>query len=155
MAALDTTVLVDLLHPNRQRKQQALAKIEALASRSETIATARVDLAELYVGIELSDDPEREYDRAAGTSRNVELILELGRVPLPSRTGRFTAHLRRIGGPAGDMDVLIAAIAPWHTVIAWSRGIRPIFRTSPTSEWRRTEPLTSHARFGRLLGSLP
>ena len=68
MACLDTTVLVDLLRSNRRRKHRALGKIEVLVNRGETIVTTRVNLAELYVGIELSDDPERDYRRGSGHS---------------------------------------------------------------------------------------
>ncbi|MGD0517835.1 MAG: PIN domain-containing protein [Thermoguttaceae bacterium] len=72
MACLDTTVLIDLLRSNPDRKRQALDKIEQLSARGETIATTRFNLAELYVGIELSVDPERDYQRVRGILDDTE-----------------------------------------------------------------------------------
>ena len=110
MACLDTTLLIDLLRSNPERKRRALAKIEVLARCGERIVTTRVNLAELYVGIELFDDPEREYQRVRGILDYINAILEFDDLAAQS-FGQITAHLRRIGRPAGDMDVLIAATA--------------------------------------------
>ena len=110
MACLDTTLLIDLLRSNPERKRRALAKIEVLASCGERIVTTRVNLAELYVGVELFDDPEREYQRVRGILDYINAILEFDDLAAQS-FGQITAHLRRIGRPAGDMDVLIAATA--------------------------------------------
>lgn len=110
MACLDTTLLVDLLRSNPERKRRALGKIEVLADRGEAVVTSRVNLAELYVGIELSDDPERDFRRARGILDRLDSILEFD--DLAAREfGQITAHLRRIGRPAVDVDVLIASIA--------------------------------------------
>lgn len=113
MACLDTTVLVDLLRSNRSRKHKAIAKIEGLVNRGEPVVTTRVNLAELYVGVELSDDPDREYQRIRGILKHISAVLEFDDVAAQA-FGQMAAHLRRIGRPVGDMDVLIAATALAH-----------------------------------------
>jgi tRNA(fMet)-specific endonuclease VapC len=110
MACLDTTLLVDLLRSNPDRKHRALGKIEVLANHGERIVTTRINLAELYVGIELSDDPKRAYRRVRGVLDHLHSILEFDDLAAQA-FGEVTAHLRRKGQPAGDMDVLIAATA--------------------------------------------
>ncbi|MGW8258146.1 MAG: type II toxin-antitoxin system VapC family toxin [Thermoguttaceae bacterium] len=118
MACLDTTVLVDLLRSNPQRKRRALNKIEQLSARGEAIATTRFNVAELYVGLELSDDPQRNYQRVRDVLDELDAILEFD--DLVARSfGHITAHLRRSGRPAGDFDVLIAAtsIAAGHALL--------------------------------------
>jgi hypothetical protein len=57
MACLDTTLLVDLLRSNPRQKSRALDKTGELAGCDEVIDTTRSNLAELYVGIELAEDP--------------------------------------------------------------------------------------------------
>jgi predicted nucleic acid-binding protein len=113
MACLDTTLLVDLLRSNPKRKREAIEKIEILVKSRETIVTTRMNLAELYVGVELSDDPERDYEQVRGILDYVSVILELDDSAAQA-FGQTTAHLRRLGRPAGDLDVLIAATALAH-----------------------------------------
>ena len=60
MASLDTTILVDLLRRRSVFHARALAKMDQLAARAEPLATTRFTVAELQVGIELSDNPERD-----------------------------------------------------------------------------------------------
>jgi predicted nucleic acid-binding protein len=110
MACLDTTLLVDLLRTNQKQKNRALAKIEALLDRGEAIVTTRINLAELYVGIELSDDPERDYFGVRDILNDIDAILEFDD-QVARVFGQISAHLRRIGRPVADMDLLIAAIA--------------------------------------------
>jgi tRNA(fMet)-specific endonuclease VapC len=118
MACLDTTVLVDLLRANRDRKRRALDKIEQLTASGEAIVTTRFNLAELYVGIELSDDPARDYRRIHGILDDLDAILEFDDVAAQS-FGQIAAHLRRIGRPTGDLDMLIAAtsLAGGHNLL--------------------------------------
>ncbi|HVX85202.1 MAG TPA: hypothetical protein VH253_10495 [Phycisphaerae bacterium] len=61
MALLDTTVFLDLggKHGRRYRAP-AEAMIRQLLAGGETLMSSRVNLAELYVGVELADDPARE-----------------------------------------------------------------------------------------------
>lgn len=110
MACLDTTLLIDLLRSNRERRHRALAKIEVVAGRSEQIVTTRLNLAELYVGIELSDDPPRDGQRVCSVLKHLDGILDFDDAAAKVY-GQVTAHLLRTGLPAGDMDVLIAATA--------------------------------------------
>jgi tRNA(fMet)-specific endonuclease VapC len=109
MACLDTSFLVDLQRRNTEFGRRAARRVVELAARGETLATTRLNAAELYLGVELARDRRRELD-------NVERILsDLDILPFDDNAAwlfaRSTAHLRRIGRPAGDMDVLIAATA--------------------------------------------
>jgi tRNA(fMet)-specific endonuclease VapC len=108
MACLDTTVLVDLLRSNRDRKRRALKKLEELSSRGESLVTTRLNVAELYVGVELSDDPGRDYRQIHEILGDLDGILEFD--DLAARSfGQIAAFLRRAGRPTGDLDILIAA----------------------------------------------
>lgn len=107
MACLDTTVLVDLVRPPGEWKRRALEKVRELVRRGEGLVTTRFNLAELYVGVERSDDPQREeaaIQAVAGDFGVLDFDDRAARL-----FGQITAHLQRIGKPAGDMDVLIAA----------------------------------------------
>jgi tRNA(fMet)-specific endonuclease VapC len=112
MACLDTSFLIDLHRRNTDLGQRASRKMVELAEHGETLVTSRLCLAELYVGIELARDRAREVHHLHQILRDLEI--------LPFHDGaawmfaRSTAHLRRIGRPAGDMDVLIAATALAH-----------------------------------------
>ena len=117
MACLDTTILVDLGRPGAKLWRRALRKVGQLVARGETLVTTRFNIAELYVGVERSENPELE-------ERAVEAILQpLGVLDFDGRATRLfaqmTAHLQQIGRPAGDMDVLIAAasVAAGHCLI--------------------------------------
>jgi len=109
MACLDTSFLVDLQRRNTESGRRAARRITELAARGETLATTRLNAAELYLGVELARDRRRKLD-------SVDRVLsDLDILPFDDRAAwlfaRSTAHLRRIGRPAGDMDVLIAATA--------------------------------------------
>jgi predicted nucleic acid-binding protein len=110
MACLDTTLLVDLLRSDPESKRRALGEVEALAGRGEQIVTTRLNLAELYVGIELSDDFQRGREKVRNVLSHLHCVLEFDD-SAARLFGEITAHLQRIGRPAGDMDVLIAAVA--------------------------------------------
>jgi tRNA(fMet)-specific endonuclease VapC len=118
MACLDTTVLIDLLRSNLDWKRRALDKIEQLSSRGESIVTTRFNLAEIYVGIELSDNPQRDFQRVHGILDDIDAILEFDDFAAQS-FGQTAAHLRRIGRPTGDLDILIAAtsLAAGHALL--------------------------------------
>jgi tRNA(fMet)-specific endonuclease VapC len=118
MACLDTTILIDLLRSNAERRGRALAKIKELANRGESIVTTRLNLAELYVGIERSDNPQRDGQRVLDVLKHLDGFLEFDDSAAKA-FGQITAHLRRTGLPAGDMDVLIAstAMAKGHRLI--------------------------------------
>jgi tRNA(fMet)-specific endonuclease VapC len=113
MACLDTTLLVDLLRSNSGPKRAAIAKIKVLADRREQIVTTRFNLAELYTGIELSAHSKRDFERIRSILDHIDTVLEFDDIAAQT-FGQAAAHLRRIGRPAGDMDVLIAATAMSH-----------------------------------------
>lgn len=117
MACLDTTILVDLTRRGPNLRNRAFQKVQELLARGEFLATTRFNVAELYVGVERADDPDRE-------GQLVEEALEgLAILDFDDRAARFfgriTAHLQQIGQSAGDMDVLIAAtcMAAGHGLI--------------------------------------
>jgi len=107
VACLDTTLLVDLARPEGKWKRRALQKLRQVVDRGERLVTTRFNLAELYVGVERSDDPERD-------ERAVQAVVgDLGVLDFDDRAarlfGQITAYLQKTGRPTGDMDVLIAA----------------------------------------------
>jgi tRNA(fMet)-specific endonuclease VapC len=109
MACLDTTVLLDL-HGRGGRNVQARARraLEAIAARAEAVVTTRFNVAELYVGVERSGDPKAEAEAVERLLEEFE-VLEFDDAAA-HHFGSVTAHLQRLGRPAGDMDVLIAAV---------------------------------------------
>lgn len=117
MACLDTTVLIDLGGRNATRGTRAFRKLKELTDRGETLVTTRFNVAELYVGVARSGDPQREERAVRG------LLGDLGLLEFDERAarlfGHITAHLYTIGRPTGDMDVLIAAaaMAGGHSVV--------------------------------------
>ena len=117
MACLDTTVLVDLVRPAGNWKRRAVAKVRELVGRGEGLVTTRFNIAEMYVGVERSNEPDRE-------EQALQAVTEpLGVLDFDDRAarlfGQITAHLQTIGKPAGDMDVLIAAtsMASGHVLV--------------------------------------
>lgn len=117
MACLDTTILVDLMRRRAKLRPRAFQKLQELLARGEFLVTTRFNVAELYVGVERSDHPQRE-------GRLVEEAIQgLGVLDFDDRAARFfgriTAHLQEIGQPAGDLDVLIAStcLAAGHRLI--------------------------------------
>jgi predicted nucleic acid-binding protein len=95
MACLDTTMLIDLSHPRRKANQGAARKI--------------VELVERYLGVELARDRETELESVRRILAPLTVLVFDDRAAW--LFAKSTAHLRRIGRPAGDMDVLIAAAA--------------------------------------------
>lgn len=84
--------------------------------------TTRFNVAELFVGAELSSDPKGEQARIDKLLRPFQ-ILEFddasGRA-----YGQIQATLRRTGRPAGDMDALIAAVTMTHGQTLYTRNDR-------------------------------
>ena len=112
MACLDTTILIDLLGKTAPRKQQAVRKIKALAEQGQTLATTRFNAAELYVGVARSKRPEEDENAIRTLLRDFEVLEFTGAAARVF--GSITGLLQRMGKPAGDMDVLIAATAMVH-----------------------------------------
>jgi tRNA(fMet)-specific endonuclease VapC len=121
MACLDTTLLLDLRgRGGRKLQDRARQKVSDLSLAGEDLTTTILNVAELWVGIERGQNPEEEQSI-------VEQILSplsvLGFDQGSARGfGRITAHLQRIGRPAGDMDVLIAAVAMLHGQMVVTRN---------------------------------
>ena len=113
MAVLDTNLLVDLLRRRPvPRTRHAENLIRAMLSDGEPLMTTRINVAELYVGAEISADPsgeEARIDRLLKPFQILEFDAESARA-----YGRIQATPRRTGRPAGDMDALIAAISIRH-----------------------------------------
>lgn len=110
MAVLDTDILIDLM---RRRPTPASRRagdlIQRLQDSGERLTTTRFNVAELYVGAELSADPAREaerIDRALSPFPVLEFDDAAARA-----YGRINASLRRRGRSPGEMDLLIASIA--------------------------------------------
>lgn len=117
MASLDTTVLVDVLRRRSRFHQRAREKIDELMLRGEVLATTRFTLAELWVGIELSDNPQKDQADMEAVLANLG-TLEFGN--LSARLfGQFRAEQRRLGRITGDIDTLIAAtsLAAGHRLL--------------------------------------
>jgi predicted nucleic acid-binding protein len=110
VAVLDTTVLIDLLRsPRNTNHVRAARKIIALQAAGAALLTTRINIAELFVGVELSNDPVREEARVQSILNKFG-ILELDEL-VARRFGTIAASLQRRGQPSGDLDALIAAIA--------------------------------------------
>lgn len=110
MACLDTTILLDLGGVGGSvRKDRAERKVADLIHRGETLVITRFSIAELLVGVYRSIDPEKEHETVESVTG------DLGILEFDETAARFfasaSAHLRDIGRPAPDMDVLIAATA--------------------------------------------
>jgi predicted nucleic acid-binding protein len=118
MACLDTTILIDLTGKGgARRKKAAESKLQELIDRDEHIVTTRFNIAELYVGIELSNDPRAEANTINEFLVSFE-ILDFSDLAA-YLYGQITARQRKTGRPSGDMDVLIAstALAHGHSLI--------------------------------------
>ena len=106
----DTTVLLDLTsRRNRGKQEAARAAIRRLSSPDSILATSRFNVAELFVGIELCNDPIAERRRIDEALENLvvfEFDEECG-----LRYAKIIAKLKTLGKPTGVMDVLIASVA--------------------------------------------
>ena len=117
MASLDTSLLVDILRRRSRFHQRALEKLDHLQARGEILATTRFTVAELYVGIELSDNAERDQTAVDTLLADIEILDFRGYSP------QLFAHIRaahrRAGRMVGDMDTLIAAtsLAAGHALL--------------------------------------
>lgn len=123
MAVLDTNILVDLLRKRTgPRTRQVADLVRTLLGRGDALMTTRLNLAELYVGAELSSDPGGEagrIDRLLAPFQVLEFDDAAARA-----YGRIDASLRRAGRPVGDMDALIASIALRHGQLLVTRNPR-------------------------------
>ncbi len=81
------------------------------AHSADKITTSIVSVAELYYGVENSDEARKEKN----LSKLEELIGEIGYVELSltaaKHFGEHKARLRKLGQPIADLDLMIASIA--------------------------------------------
>ena len=122
MACLDTTLMIDLLGKASPQKRRAIRKIEELAARGEELVTTRFNVAELYVGVARSKQPEKE-EEAIRTCLSGFATLDFTNAAA-RLFGSITGFLQQIGRPTGDMDVLIAATAMVHGHSLITRNVR-------------------------------
>ncbi len=112
MACMDTTILIDLLNSKSQWHSMAIDKINALNSLGISLVTTRFNIAELYVGVARSRNPQKEGKAINALLDQCE-ILEFTE-SAAHVFGSVTGFLQTIGKPSDDMDVLIAATAMAH-----------------------------------------
>lgn len=113
MAVLDTNILIDLIRkrPTAASRRSAVLVRELLAE-GESLLTTRFNVAELNVGVELSDDPAVESERVGA---GLEAIGVLEFDDAAARIyGGIEAAQRQTGRPIGDFDALIASVALRH-----------------------------------------
>ncbi|MGA2064103.1 MAG: type II toxin-antitoxin system VapC family toxin [Thermoguttaceae bacterium] len=117
MACLDTSFLVDLGRSHGDLVVRAGRKLLELEARGEILATTWFSVAELYVGVELARDRDRELRSVRKVTAGVELLLFND--PAAWLFAELSARQRRSGRPAGDMDLLIAstALAAGHRLV--------------------------------------
>lgn len=108
MACLDTNVLIDLGKVRRLTHAAAMAKVSELLRRGETICTTRLNVAELWYGIEAATDRASELQQVQDVL-DIVTVLELDETSA-IEFGRLQARLRSLGRPTGIMDALIAAV---------------------------------------------
>ncbi len=110
MAVLDTNILVDLMRKRPASSGRRTAEfVRRITASGDTLMTTRFNVAELYVGAELSAAPAAETGRIDAVLAAIR-ILEFD--DMSARIyGRIEASLRRSGRPVGDFDALIAAVA--------------------------------------------
>lgn len=109
MACLDTTFLIDLGRRTGDLRIRARSKLKRLLSSGECLATTRFNVAELNVGVFRSVDPVSERLAVSSLLSGVSILEFDDTAALIFAS--ITANLQKIGRPAGDLDVLIAATA--------------------------------------------
>ena len=123
MVCLDTSVILDRLgRGGAQRRRDVAAALDRHVLNGLKLATTRLNVAELWAGIERSRDREHELAVVESALDGLE-ILEFDQ-PSARLFGKFTSHLLGIGRPVGDVDVLIVSMAG-------SEWIPPSHRQSP------------------------
>jgi len=109
MACLDTSILLDLAGPARNRRRRAARdKVRELRDAGEPLLTTRFNVAKLLVGVARSAAPadeDRKVQWLLGPLGILEFDLRAARL-----FGRIVAHLQEQGTPIGAMDALIASV---------------------------------------------
>jgi tRNA(fMet)-specific endonuclease VapC len=110
MALFDTTVFIDLGGRGGKRRQvETETLVRQLLAGGDSLFTTRVNVAELYAGAELSNDPVAEHKAIQ------DYLTWIGVIEFDDRAarqfGRLRSDLQKRGRLVGDMDILIGAIA--------------------------------------------
>lgn len=105
MIVLDTSFIVDIL----RGRERALEMLSHLEEGGESVCTTSINVLELYRGVFLSKRVE-ENSRALIALLDQLLVLDLNEDAYEI-FGAISALLRSAGGPVGDLDEAIAAIA--------------------------------------------
>ena len=116
MACLDTTFILDLRGRGGANLQsRARTTLHQLIQTGQAITTTRINVAELYVGVERSHDPTRELAIPSSLLSTVE-ILEVDERSA-RQFGRASAHLFGIGRPVGDdrRQLWLGPTQSWQT----------------------------------------
>ena len=110
MACLDTTLLLDLRgRGGRKLQERAEKKVREVKSAQQHLTTTIFNVAELWVGIERAEYPEKEQTIVESI---VSPLFVLGFDHASARAfGQITASLETEEQPVGDMDALIASVA--------------------------------------------
>jgi predicted nucleic acid-binding protein len=110
LPCLDTTVLIDLApRADPTRYHRATNALAPLTSAGQVLCTTRLNVAELWVGVERSKDRALELSKIEAVLNGMP-VLELDDAAA-RLFGVLQAHVLGIGRPAGDIDTLIAAVA--------------------------------------------
>jgi predicted nucleic acid-binding protein len=105
LIVLDTSFIVDIL----RGRERALEMLSRLEESGELVCTTSINVLEFYRGVFLSKRVE-ENSRALIALLDNLLVLDLNEDAYEI-FGAISALLRSAGGPVGDLDEAIAAIA--------------------------------------------
>jgi tRNA(fMet)-specific endonuclease VapC len=121
MAVLETTFIIDLMKESKRgRGGPASAKLQELTGRGESLQLAIFTLAELYVGVAKSNQPQTERQ---AIQKCVSPFIVL---PFEHATaeifGSVVGELEKRGQSISDIDALIASVALEHAEILVTRN---------------------------------
>jgi hypothetical protein len=105
LIVLDTSFIVDIL----RGRERALGMLSRLEEGRESVCTTSINVLELYRGVFLSKRVEENSIALIALLDNL-LVLDLNEDAYEI-FGAISALLRAAGGPVGDLDEAIAAIA--------------------------------------------
>lgn len=101
-------MLIDLGKAQRLTHAAALRKVAEVIRRGDALYTTRLNVAELWVGIERAANRAAELAQVTTVLQSV-VVLEL-EAASAEQYGKVQRHLFGLGLPIGDMDALIAAV---------------------------------------------
>ena len=121
MACLDTSALLDLSgRGGRRSRERVRRKVAEIVAAGEPLLTTRFNVAELWVGVERSDDGEAERQKVEDLLRPLAILdFEQDAVEV---FGCVVGYLQRQGIPIGDMDALIASVCLVHGHVIVTRN---------------------------------